>query len=174
MKTILPLLIAILGLVGGAAGGWFLKPHGAGPACVDEHGVEQPPEACAPRVDEEALSEPTEEPPDAESASQFLEMERQFIVPLIEEGEVTSLVVMTLSLEVAPGHLEDVETRKPKLRDSLLRALFEHAYAGGFNGDFTAEYVMRDLRRALLKAARLTAGKHVRDVLIADVIRQDQ
>ena len=62
MKMLLPVLLALVGLVGGAAAGWFLKP--APPvedACVDENGEALDPEACADmkaQAEEEALAEP--------------------------------------------------------------------------------------------------------------------
>ena len=181
LRLLIPVLLALFGVIGGAAAGWFLKPapepeQVEAEACLDADGEPMDPEICAERdaaEREAALAEPYMGD-EAASDSEFVDLERQFIVPVVNEDRVNSLVVLTLSIEVAPGSVEKVFTREPKLRDVLLRALFDHAYTGGFNGDFTVEHQMRELRRSLLVAARKVSGPDVRDVLVVDIIRQDQ
>jgi flagellar basal body-associated protein FliL len=175
-KVLIPAAMAVVGLVGGAAAGWMLKPPPPPPEpCLDTHGVEQPPEACAPPAKaQEATGDGYAEDGDPANASEFIPLDRQFIVPVVSADKVSSLVVVTLSVEVAPGHVEDVMAREPKVRDALLRTLFEHAYTGGFQGDFTAAHVMRELRKNLVAAVRKIAGPDVRDVLVTDIMRQDQ
>ena len=177
MKILLPVLLALVGFVGGAGAGWMLKPAPPGPGdvetCVDSDGEERRGAVCA---EIRAATEDPGAPYEAEdeSDSEFVTLDRQFIVPVVSEDRVASMMVLQLNLEVAPGSVEAVFQQEPKLRDALLRALFEHAYTGGFNGDFTAERVMGELRRNLLTAARGVIGTDVRDVLVADVIKQDQ
>jgi flagellar basal body-associated protein FliL len=168
--------MALTGVVGGAAAGWMLKPVPTAPEpCLDAHGVEQPAEACAPPAEAaDASGDGYAEDGDPANASEYIPLERQFIVPVVSADKVASLVVVTLSIEVAPGHVEDVMSREPKVRDALLRTLFEHAYTGGFHGDFTAAHVMRELRKNLVTAVRKIAGPEVRDVLVTDIMRQDQ
>lgn len=170
MKRLLPVILALFGVVGGAAAGLILKPA--------------PPEAeadpCALPLEEQpaglACDAVAEEPEDygGKDASEFFKLDRQFIVPVVEEKRVASLIVLTLSLETAPQASEEVFALEPKIRDSMLRTLFRFSNSGGFDRDFTAEHVMADLRRSLLRAARKIAGDLVRDVLISDIIRQDQ
>jgi hypothetical protein len=172
MRIVPPILLALLGFVGGAGAGWWMAPAPAtGPddACVGPDGAPAPDADCpdAPRADPGA---PASESDDSE----FVSLDRQFIVPVVSEDRVASMMVLTLSVEVAPGHVESVFQKEPKLRDALLRALFEHAYTGGFAGDFTGERVMRELRRNLLIAARGVVGDDIRDVLVADIIKQAQ
>lgn len=175
-KILIPLILALFGAVGGAAAGYFLKPPPEPEPCLDEHGAEIDAENCAPEIDENALGEPYngEGGEQDENASEYVELDRQFIVPVVDEDRVASLIVLTLSIEVEPGKVDAVFAREPKIRDALLRTLFEHAYTGGFDGDFTADYVMKDLRRNLLIAARKIGGGAVRDVLVVDIIKQAQ
>jgi hypothetical protein len=63
--------------------------------------------------------------------------------------------------------------REPKLRDGFLIVLFDHAAAGGFDGDFTAPTKLAALRRALTEQARAILGPIANDVLIQDIVRQD-
>jgi flagellar basal body-associated protein FliL len=172
MKMLLPVILAVLGLVGGAAAGWLLKPPPPPPPCLDAEGKGQAQELCAPPVDEAKLAEPEPTPP--AEAAEYVRLERPFVVPVMRDERIVSLVVASLSIEMPPGAAAEVTAREPRLRDSLLRALFDHAYGGGFTGDFTAAHVMRDLRRGLLVAARSVLGQQVRDVLVVDIMRQDQ
>jgi flagellar basal body-associated protein FliL len=174
MKLILPIVLAVLGLVGGAGAGWYFKP--APPeehaACRDAQGHETTdPDACGAPPEPAKKSGAHEDP---KEASQFITLDRQFIVPIVSENKVSAMMVMTINLEVGPGKMENAFRNEPKLRDALLRALFEHAYSGGFNGDFTAEHVVRELRKNLLAAGQGIIGADLRSVLIADMIRQEQ
>jgi len=151
MRKLLPVLLAILGLAGGAGAGLALRP---------------PPD---PALKETVVAAP-EEP---ETPPEYVKLNNQFVVPVVAEGRVISMVILSLSLEVSTGSTEAVFTKEPKLRDIFLQVLFEHANAGGFNGSFTDGANMILLRRALLETAVATMGDTVKDVLIVDIVRQD-
>jgi flagellar protein FliL len=160
MRKILPVLLAFGGLGGGVAAGLFLRP--ADPethAAADPSGEhsEAPPEVAG---DETMLPE-------------FVKMNNQFVVPVLKDGRVAAMVVLTLSLEVANGTTEAVFAREPKLRDVFLQVLFDHANVGGFNGSFTDGSNLIVLRGSLKEAAVLELGDAVKDVLITDIARQD-
>jgi len=104
---------------------------------------------------------------------EYVKLSNQFIVPLVENGQVTSMMVLTLSLEVKPGGGDAVYGREPKLRDALLQVLFDHANADGFRGRYTDAEAMLPLRRALREAAMKVLPGTVTDVLIADIVRHD-
>lgn len=148
-KLLLPLLLGLVGLGCGAAAGFFLRPPETGEAEAE------------PRNEEPA------EPPE------YAKLSNQFVIPVLEEGKVASLVVLTLSLEVATGSTQLVNQHEPKLRDAFLRVLFAHANSGGFRGAFTDSANLVPLRIALLEAARSVLPDVVRDVLIGDIVRQD-
>lgn len=158
MKALFPLILGIIGLVGGAGAGIFLKPA---PEITEE--------------DQKAAEKPKEEEKDSDTAegADYVKMNNQFIVPLVEAGNVRSLIVMSLSLEVDTGSTETVYDKEPKLRDAFLQVLFDHANAGGFSGAFTKSTNMMVLRDSLLETARRTLGDIVTDVLIVDLVRQD-
>jgi hypothetical protein len=115
-------------------------------------------------------SEPNEDtPPERE----YVKLNNQFIVPIIAEGKVIALVVLSLSIEVLPSTREEVYAREPKLRDAFLQVLFDHANSGGFTGNFTSGLNMRNLREGLVEVAQKNLGSRATDVLVTDITRQE-
>lgn len=147
MGKILPLIVAIVGLGAGAGAGVMLRS----PA--------EPVEMTEPEV--------PEVPPD------YVKMSNQFVIPVVEGGQVTAMVVLSLNLEVTAGSSEAVYAREPKLRDAFLQVLFDHANAGGFRGAFTDAANLVLLREALTETAKMTAPDLITDVLIVEIVRQD-
>lgn len=169
MRLLIPLVLLALGLGGGVGAGLVLAPSGEAAM----------PEAITAPCGEVAAAVPPEigrgaGPSGGESAAHdYLRLNNQFVVPLLQEGEVDSLVMLSLSVEVPAGQEEQVLLREPKLRDAFLQVLFDHANTGGFDGLFTAQSAMRELRAALLAGAQDEVGPLVTDVLILDIVRQD-
>lgn len=201
MKTLFPLMLAVLGLSAGLGGGYALRPGSEADAAmsVEAHDAPEPGGDAGADGGQDAGSAPAEDHPaasevpsgdqaasaghDGEGSGHggsaddgrpaYVKLSNQFIVPVVEEGRVASMVILSLTLEVAQGSTEAVFAIEPKVRDALLQVLFDHANAGGFRGSFTDGANLIVLRRALLEAARKAAGDRVRDVLIADIARQD-
>ncbi len=163
MRLLLPIIIALIGLGAGAGAGLFLRPppvdHAEINPCgdVDEH--------------TEAASKP--DPDDPSTVRDYVKLNNQFVIPVVEDKKVKALVVLSLSLEVTAGGQELIYEREPKIRDSFLQVLFDHANSGGFDGAFTNGRNMTILRDALRESAISTLGKVVTDVLIIDIVRQD-
>jgi flagellar protein FliL len=152
MRKLLPVILALLGLGAGAGAGLVLRP------------------APEPMPEAEATAEHAEEP---EVPPEYVKLNNQFVVPVVENGRVTAMVILSLSLEVTAGSTEAVFAKEPKLRDVFLQVLFDHANAGGFKGSFTDGSNMVMLRRALLETAMAAMGDVIKDVLIVDIVRQD-
>jgi len=166
MKLLLPL---ILGLAGGGAGiGAAILFPAPGPDTAAETctPTETPTGAAA-----EAL--PPLEESAVDAGRDYAKLNNQFIVPVVSEQEVTALVVLSLSVEVAAGGKETVFAHEPRLRDAFLQVLFDHANTGGFDGAFTSTPNMRILREGLRREAQAALGDLASDVLIVDIVRQD-
>ena len=168
MRKLFPVLLALIGVIAGGGAGYFLRPPPAEEASPmsDAHASSDeahPTEHSAPEGDEHAEGATVE----------YVKLNNQFVVPVVEDGRVASLVIVSLSLEVGLGATERVYAVEPKLRDAFLQVLFDHANAGGFRGAFTDASQLDDLRRSLLEAARKTLGAEARSVLISDIVRQD-
>lgn len=172
MAKLLPIILVLVGLASGIGAGLFLRPHEpddemAAAACEDDgHG------GCVSEETNTAEDDARAEPVDVSDAS-YVKLSKQFVVPVVTDGKVSALVVLSISLEVEPSASGMVFEKEPKLRDALLRVMFLHANSGGFEGQFTDGEVMKDLRGSLLEAAQETFGDVVYDVLVTDILRQD-
>ncbi len=167
MKKILPVLLALMGLGAGVGGGIALRPAAVEISDAGPCGESEQVHTAIADGDNSVEVAPSTADPD------YVKLNNQFVIPVVEQGSVAALVVVSLSLEMTSGGAELVYKRELKLRDSFLQVLFNHANTGGFDGNFTTGRKMDQLRAALRESAIKTLGTTVTDVLIADVVRQD-
>jgi len=170
MKKLLPILLIVVGLVGGIGAGVMLKP-------APEPEEPMAKAACDPNADcnenEYIIADPPKAPVyDPDAVWDYVKMPKQFVVPVIKKDRVSALVVMSLSLEVTEGQSEFVLSKTPKLRDGFLQVLFNHANSGGFDGAFTTGRSMKDLRGELKETAQTFLGENVESVLIEEIVKQ--
>ncbi|QIK40625.1 flagellar basal body-associated FliL family protein [Pontivivens nitratireducens] len=150
MRLLFILLLVLASAGGGAGSAWFLRP---GSEVME-------------------VGNAAEDPQDLEHYS-YVELQNQFVVPLTEGDTVTGLVAVSLAIEGKKGEEQTILHAEPRLRDAFLRVLFEHARADGFQGDFTNDTSMAELRSRLSAAALDNLGQIVSGVLITSVTRQD-
>jgi hypothetical protein len=170
MRKLLPILLAVVGLIGGGGAGYLLRPPAAVNTAADKCGNPGTETTGHERV---LPDDGAETDTEAVPAHEYVKLNNQFVVPIVENGEVAALVILSITLEVAAGATEQIYAREPKLRDVFLQVLFDHANSGGFGGAFTESNNMDMLRNALLEVARKSLGAAVVDVLIVDIVRQD-
>jgi hypothetical protein len=163
MKALLlPVILLLLGVGSGVGAGLFLMPEPEDPMVATD---------CADPNEMTQAALPTTV--DVTTEREFAKLNNQFIIPVVEEGMVSALVVMSLNLEVTVGSRPAIFTAEPKLRDRFLQVMFDHANTGGFSGNFTSGTNMGVLRSDLLRAAKDISGERVTDVLVIDIVRQD-
>lgn len=179
MKKILALLLPVVALVGGVAGGEMLRPAGPDPAAeaqADGHG-----DAAADSHAEEKTAAGHDDVTAADAhdgdgseavAEGWFTFPTQFFVPLMRNGDMGAVMILTLTLETTGNDLEAMEKQEHRLRDALLRELLIHANTGGFDGNFTSEARLAPLRDRLHKAAQASTALPVKAVLIEDIARQ--
>jgi hypothetical protein len=167
IKKLFPILLALVGLAAGLGGGMVLRPD---PEIVSI-------DPCGDMETGNTRGEevPSEKDPEEniDTAYEYVKLNNQFIVPDLDDGRVTAMVVLSLSLEAKTGSREAIYAREPKLRDAFLQVLFDHANTGGFKGAFTDSGTMTNLRNALTEIAQKTIGDEINDVLVIDIVRQD-
>lgn len=165
IRKILPILLALIGLGAGVGAGVALRPE---PVAEMEN-----PCGDMEYMQTAAMEKPSEEDGEEEAQFDYVKLNNQFVVPVVKEGRIASLVVMSLTLEVELGQQEAIYLKEPKLRDIFLQVLFDHANVGGFDGAFTEAPRMNSLRKNLLERAQFEISKVINDVLIMDIVRQD-
>ncbi|WP_420004682.1 flagellar basal body-associated protein FliL [Arenibacterium sp. LLYu02] len=174
MRKLLPIIMLILGVGGGIGAGILLAPA---PEAPMEHAAAEGEDPAASHAQEDAHAAPEaeEEHVTDEHAipNEFIKINNQFIIPVMEREQLSSMVVVSLSLEMKPGMAAKVHSYEPKIRDVFLRILFDHANMGGFRGAFTRSEILDPLRTALREEGRRYLGKDLVDVLILEITRQD-
>lgn len=167
LGKILPLVLMMVGTGAGLGAGIYLRPapDSLPAAATDAH-------ADATETKDMHAKEEDADPHDANV--QYIKMNNQFVVPVVKDKEVAALVVLALSLEVPENQQDSVYRHEPKLRDSFLQVLFDHANVGGFDGAFTSARNLGALRKALTEMAQKDMGKDtIQNVLITEIARQD-
>jgi flagellar protein FliL len=154
LGLIVPIVALVTGVAAGVGGALLMSPEdeqveGTGKAPV------APPE------------------PEPGEPAEFADLGNQFVVPVLRDGAVRALVLVSITLEVSEGTTGQVFALEPRLRDAFLRVLFDHANAGGFDDRFTQSDRMSLLRQGLREAAHRLLGPILRDVLIVDIVRQE-
>jgi len=162
VKKLLPLILLLIGAGAGVGAGVFLRPA-----------PEPVPEAATEEASKEQKKKAKTKEEEASADYEYMKLSNQFVVPIVKKERVSALIVLSLSIEVMAGNKEKIYLKEPKLRDSFLRILFDHANVGGFDGEFTDANNLDILRRALLEIAQRDLGDVIADVLILDIARQD-
>ncbi|SPF78816.1 hypothetical protein ALP8811_02748 [Aliiroseovarius pelagivivens] len=162
MGKLIPIILALIGLGVGAGAGMMLQP--------DPEPVVMNPCGDAGTIAQVDTKDTAEDDP---TDTEFVKINNQFVIPVVADGNISSLVVMSLNIEVDLGGRETVYQREPKLRDEFLQVMFSHANTGGFDGVFTQSSRLDPLRAALLEVAQSILGPTVKDVLVTNIVRQD-
>lgn len=171
IKKILPIVLLLIGTGAGVGAGIFLRPEATE---IQSHDVEEVDEHKESADHKEMDDHANEDEEPGQSENEYVKLNNQFVVPLIKGEKIASLVVIALSLEVPVGTKDNIFLHEPKLRDSFLQVLFDHANIGGFEGSFTEVNRMAVLRTSLREVAQRDLGKSaISDVLILEIARQD-
>lgn len=170
MKLVLPLMLFAIGSGSGVGVGYLLRPD---PNEIDAHQQAIPPNDEQNSKPQVAGDKKTDASPGSKEELEYAKLANQFVVPVIHDEKIAAMVVITVGVAVPPGGKDAVFKVEPRLRDSLLQSMFNHANIGGFSGNFTGTENMRSLRTDLLRHAKSVLGDGAIDVLILDIVRQD-
>ncbi len=98
MSKILPILLALIGVGAGIGAGVMLKP-----APVDMSEVP----VCRPATEGEhtEVAHDVDEGGEA-TPPEYVKMHNQFVIPVVEDGKMAALVVLSISLKVSAGGKE--------------------------------------------------------------------
>lgn len=163
MKKLLPIILLLVGIGGGVGAGLALRPD---PAPAETTAV-------AEGDDHAEKAEKKDKEDGPPKGREYVKMVDQFVVPVVNDKSVSSLILVTLTLEAESGNSEKIFQAEPRIRGALLQAMFDHANLGGFNGAFTNSSRLDRLRETFLEVVQHTFGEEITDVLIVQITRQD-
>lgn len=188
VRILIPVVLLIFGLAGGIGAGIFLggdpetdtatddgydTSEAEGEGYDGEDGADGYGDEEGSEYEASGYADDGPVTPGSDENLEYVRLNNQFVVPVVRDAAVRSLVVMSLTVEIEAGQAEFVFNREPRIRDAFLRVMFSHANAGGFDGSFTSPSALNPLRSGLRDAAYDVLGNIVNDVLIVDIVRQD-
>lgn len=189
LGKLLMILLPVLALLGGAAGGAYLRPappptepaatdaaaeggHVAGEAANGTPAGHGDSGHGAGNTGAAGHDTGSQTGKDGEASElTWFKFPQQFFIPLVRDGTLSATMVLSLTLEMPASAAEEVFAKEFRLRDALLRQMLIHANTGGFDGNFTADAHIQSLRQELLTAVQ-TVDPRIDAVLIGDIARQ--
>jgi hypothetical protein len=102
-------------------------------------------------------------------AADYFKFSRQFVTPVVEDGEPAALIILDVMIELAPGASEAIYADEPKLRDAVLKALLAQSANGDLRQMLTAPERLEKTRAAVFESVRKVIGEEARAVLLTDV-----
>ncbi len=161
MKFLAPVLLAILGIVGGVVIGAVMKP------------ATETPDAGADGDAPESAEFSDKDPIESASDSEYTPLEKKILAPFTRKDGRSAFVAVEITLEMAPGRGEWARGHEPKLAAAFLVVVTAFAAGGAFDDHQHAPHTLKELNAELLKAARKVLGAPVRKVLIANLLTSD-
>ncbi|MBY0421619.1 MAG: hypothetical protein K2Q06_04890 [Parvularculaceae bacterium] len=183
IKKILPIALQSVFVFGGVAGGIYLKSSGmlgAAPAAAahaeeaddaapdDGHGGSDKDKKAKDKKDGHGEADKG----GADKTGGVIRFSRQFVVPVIHEDGVNSLLVLDIGISVPPEATQGLYTFELKLRDALLTALLRLSNSGAFDDELLDDKNIDALRTDLLAAAKTVIGDDAKQILILNIARQ--
>lgn len=172
MKILIPVVLVLLGVAGGAAVGIVMKKPAETVEGVDVASTSIDAEKDAAPKDDVAAVYALRTDLEKVDDSVYFELSRKLIVPVVNETGRRYFVALELHVEMASGGDELAAAHEPKLRDALLRTVIAFAHTGAFEDEANPKETFEELSLELKRAARRVLGDDVRSVLIGDLIRQ--
>lgn len=180
MKHLITAFVAIACIVAGGVGGHFLRSSGATPEAAvaeqsDEDGGAEAAETAPAPADTVSNSSPGKAAAAGKNASalSFHRFSREFIVPLIDNGRVSSLVILNINLEVDAAVSQTLFSMEPALRDNIMTTLITLSNDGRTFESISSIENYESMRAMILMNLKKTVPNGINNVLILDMARQD-
>ena len=178
LKMIIPAVLVLVASVVGGFGAQFLK--GSPEAAV----VEEETDAEGKEEDAEDESKDGEKKKKEEKKSggdygdgaegfTYFKFSREFIIPIMNGGEVISLVILNISLEADARSGGTLFTQEPKIRDRIMTSLIAISNDGQTLVNLTKVENFETIRTVVLKDLQyMFPNEGISNVLILDVGKQ--
>ena len=108
-----------------------------------------------------------------EPAVSYYKFSREFVIPLMREEQVESLIIMNLNLEVDSSFSGSLFSMEPKLRDNIMTTLIALSNDGRTLDNFSQVESYETIRSLVLQNLNSELGPGILNVLILDMAKQD-
>lgn len=169
----IPALIVVAGVAAGGTAGAFLKASNAPTPAPAEQASEQKSDTghAAPKSSDHTSKSGSYDKPD--SAASYFKFSREFVVPIMRDGTVQSLVILNINLEVDDDASLNLFSMEPKLRDNIMTTLVALSTDGRTFETMTTVDSYESIRAVVLANLSNVTPKGIRNVLILDAAKQD-
>lgn len=178
MKLIVTSLVAIIFVAAGSFAAVVLKtPSEASAASVaevedeykdDDHGDDHG------KTDKKKAKKDDGYAKKASSGSSaYYKFSREFVVPIMRGGQVTSLVILHISLETDSSTSERLFSEEPKLRDNIMTTLIALSNDGRTLEQPTDINNYETIRSMILMNLKDSIDDGIQNVLIVDMAKQN-
>ncbi len=110
---------------------------------------------------------------DSSGASSYYKFSREFVVPIMKGGQVTSLVILHISLETDSSTSEKLFSEEPKLRDNIMTTLIGLSNDGRTLERPTDINNYETIRSMILMNLKDSIDDGIQNVLIVDMAKQN-
>lgn len=176
MKKILTPILLIVGIFAGSAGANFLKAPPTEKASeekkdgeYDEDGKKGSDEKSDKKSDKKSKEKGGGY---GESTVSYFKFSREFVVPLMRDNQVESLVILNLNLEIDSSESGSLFSKEPKLRDNIMSTLIELSNDGSTLDNFSQVESYETIRSVILENLKSEIGPGIMNVLILDMAKQ--
>lgn len=107
------------------------------------------------------------------SGTMYFKFSREFIVPLMDEKRVRSLVILNINLEADASMSNRLFSMEPKLRDNIMTTLIGLSSDGYTFQSFNEVESYEAIRSTVLQNVTEITGPGISNVLILDIAKQD-
>lgn len=179
MKKILTPILLIVGIFAGSMGANLLKGSPAEAPAVedgehaegdhgDDHGDDH-------GKGEKHAKKEKKKDGYGESGVAYFKFSREFIIPIMHDAEIDSLIILNINLEVDSSVSSQLFTQEPKLRDNIMTTLIELSNDGTTLERIASVESYETVRSMVLKNLKdkEVLGEGILNVLIVDVGKQD-
>ena len=105
--------------------------------------------------------------------SAYYKFSREFVVPIMRGGQVTSLVILHISLETDSATSEKLFSEEPKLRDNIMTTLIGLSNDGRTLEEPTNINNYETIRSMILMNLKDSIDDGIQNVLIVDMAKQN-
>ena len=103
----------------------------------------------------------------------YFKFTREFVVPIMHDRKVESLVILNINLEVDSDISQQMFSMEPKVRDNVMSTLIELSNDGTTFENITDVESYETIRAMVLQNLQRVISSGIRNVLIVDLAQQD-